>query len=211
MTITLFHLPFTRAATAVWMLEEVGVDYRLEYVDMQAGEHKSEEFMQKNMNGQIPVLELDDGTCISESISICRYFEALHPTPSLFGSTASEIGVIDMHLRRIELALMRNVGVSWVNGPIVARIAAGRFKQIPEAKEQSDAAVNAYYRRLDGELSEREMIAGDAYSIADITAMCTIDFAEQLVGLAPDPELSNLARWRSAVGSRDSALQNPLT
>lgn len=191
-------------------LAEKGLEVETREVDLQKGEHKASEFIQKNLNGQIPVLELDDGTCISESISICRYFEALHPQPSLFGETAIDLARIDMHLRRIELGLMRNIGVSWVNGPVVARIAAGRFVQIPQAKEQSDAAVRAYYTRLNGELEGREMIAGDRYSIADITAQCAIDFAEQLVQLAPDAELQHLSRWRRAVASRDSALKNPL-
>jgi glutathione S-transferase len=186
-------------------LAEKNLEIERVTVDMQKGEHKAPEFIAKNLNGQIPVLELDDGTYISESVSICRYLEALHPTPSMFGTTPAQIGRIDMHLRRIELLLGRGVSTSWVNGPIVAKIAAGRFVQIPEAKLQSDAAVKAYYKRLDGELSSRAMIAGDDYSIADITAMVTIDFAEQMVDLKPDESLSNLARWRKEVGSRPSA------
>ena len=174
-------------------------------VDMQAGEHKAPEFLAKNLNGQIPVLELDDGSHISESVSICRYLETLHPEPALFGTTPAEIGRIDMHMRRIELMLGRNVSTSWVNGPVVARIAKGRFKQIPEAKRQSDDNVHAYYKRLDAELAARRMIAGDTYTMADITAMCVIDFAEQLVALSPDDQLLNLVRWRNEVGKRLSA------
>ncbi len=191
-------------------LSEKNIEVERITVDLQTGEHKSPEFIQKNSHGQIPVLELDDGSYLSESIAICRYFEALHPMPTMFGSTPKDIGRIDMHLRRTELMLMRNIGVSWVNGPIVAKMAAGRFVQIPEAKEQSDAAVNAYYQKMDGELAGRKMIAGDDYSIADITAMCAIDFAEQLVGLKPDIELEHLARWRGEVANRPSARQNPL-
>jgi glutathione S-transferase len=186
-------------------LAEKGIELERINIDMQKGEHKAPEFIDKNLNGQIPVLELDDGTYISESISICRYFEALHPTPSMFGATPAAIGRIDMHLRRVELLLGRNVSTSWVNGPIVARIAKGRFVQIPEAKEQSDAAVKAYYRRMDSELGMRAMLAGNDYSVADITAMVTIDFAEQMVDLKPDEQLLNLARWRAEVGSRPSA------
>ncbi|MGY8852829.1 MAG: glutathione S-transferase family protein [Pseudomonadales bacterium] len=174
-------------------------------VDMQAGEHKAPEFLAKNLNGQIPVLELDDGSHLSESVSICRYLEALNPEPALFGTTPAEMGRIDMHMRRIELMLGRNVSTSWVNGPVVARIAKGRFKQIPEAKLQSDDNVRAYYKRLDAELAARRMIAGDTYTMADITAMCVIDFAEQLVALSPDDQLLNLARWRNEVGKRPSA------
>ncbi len=174
-------------------------------VDMQACEHKAPEFLAKNLNGQIPVLELDDGSHLSESVSICRYLEALNPEPALFGTTPAEMGRIDMHMRRIELMLGRNVSTSWVNGPVVARIAKGRFKQIPEAKLQSDDNVRAYYKRLDAELAARRMIAGDTYTMADITAMCVIDFAEQLVALSPDDQLLNLARWRNEVGKRPSA------
>ena len=186
-------------------LAEKNIELERVNVDMQKGEHKAAEFLQKNISGQIPVLQLDDGTYLSESVSICRYLEALHPSPSMFGSTPSDVGRIDMHLRRIELQLGRNVSVSWVNGPIVAKFAAGRFTQIPEAKKQSDAAVSAYYERLDKELSSRAMIAGDNYSVADITAMCTIDFAEQMVDLKPDENLQNLSRWRAEVSSRPSA------
>ena len=185
-------------------LAEKGLDIPRIMVDMQKAEHKTAEFMEKNLNGQIPVLELDDGTCISESVSICRYLEALHPEPALFGSTPVEIGRIDMHLRRIELVLGRNISTSWVNGPIVAKIAAGRFTQIPEAKIQSDLAVRAYYERLDTELSTRQMIAGDTFSVADIAALVSIDFAEQMVDLKPGDHLLNLARWRTAVSSRAS-------
>ena len=174
-------------------------------VDMQAGEHKAPEFLAKNLNGQIPVLELDDGSHLSESVSICRYLEALNPEPALFGTTPAEMGRIDMHMRRIELMLGRNVSTSWVNGPVVARLAKGSFKQIPEAKLQSDDNVRAYYKRLDAELAARRMIAGDTYTMADITAMCVIDFAEQLVALSPDDQLLNLARWRNEVGKRPSA------
>lgn len=186
-------------------LAEKGIEVDRVDVDIMAMEHKSPEFLAKNLNGQIPVLELDDGDCISESVAICRYFEALHPDPTMFGTTPLQIAKIDMHLRRIELQLSRAIGTSWVNGPVVAKVAAGRFKQIPEAKEQSDAAANAYYERMDGELAGRAMIAGDTYSVADITAMCIIDFAEQMVGLPPPAELTNLARWRADVGSRPSA------
>jgi glutathione S-transferase len=186
-------------------LAEKSLEIERVTVDMMAGEHKTPDFLDKNLNGQIPVLELDDGRCISESVSICRYFEALHPEPSLFGSTPFEIATIDMHLRRIELQLARSVSTSWVNGPVVAKMAPGRFEQIPAAKRQADAATHAYYKRLNQELGTRAMIAGDNYSIADITAMCVIDFAQQMVALAPDPSLAHLARWRAEVAARPSA------
>ncbi len=186
-------------------LAEKGITVPFVQVDMRKGEHKTAEFLKKNPSGKIPVLELDDGTCIAESVAICRYFEALHPQPSLFGTTPTEIGRIDMAHRQLEFELFNPVGVSWVNGPIVAQMAPGRFKQNPQAKEASDAAVRSFYKRLDGELADHEYMADDAYSIADITALCTIDFAASMVELKPDESLANLWRWHAAVSSRPSA------
>jgi glutathione S-transferase len=186
-------------------LAEKGITVPFVQVDMRKGEHKSPEFMKKNPSGKIPVLELDDGTCIAESVAICRYFEALHPKPSLFGATPKELGRIEMANRQLELELLSQVGVSWVNGPIVAQMAPGRFKQNPQAKETSDAAVRSFYKRLDSELAHREYMADNAYSIADITGLVTIDFAGSLVDLKPDAELTNLWRWHAAVSSRPSA------
>ncbi|MBX3705282.1 MAG: glutathione S-transferase family protein [Pseudomonadales bacterium] len=186
-------------------LAEKGIEVPMRQVDMRKGEHKSPEFLRKNPSGKIPVLELDDGTCIGESVAICRYFEAVQPEPNLFGRTPVELGRIEMTNRQLELELLSQVGTSWVNGPVVAQIAAGRFTQIPEAKAQSDAAVHRFYKRLDRELADREFMAGARYTIADITALCVIDFAASLVGLPPDPELAHLARWRAAVSARPSA------
>ncbi len=186
-------------------LAEKGIEVEKVNIDLMAQEHKTPEFLAKNINGQIPVLELDDGTCICESVSICRYFESIYPQPALFGANPVEMALIDMHLRRIELQLFRAIGTSWVNGPVVAKVAAGRFKQIPEAKAQSDAATHDYYKRMDRELGERVMLAGNEYSVVDAHAMCIIDFAEQMVDLSPADELSNLKRWRVEMASRPSA------
>lgn len=186
-------------------LAEKGVTVPLVQVDMRNGEHKAPEFLKKNPSGKIPVLELDDGTCIGESVAICRYFEAVHPKPSLFGATPTALGRIEMANRQLEFELFNQIGVSWVNGPIVAQMAPGRFKQNPQAKESSDAAVRSFYKRLDGELATHEFMADNTYSIADITALCAIDFATSLVDLRPDAALTNLWRWHAAVSSRPSA------
>ena len=104
-------------------LAEKDVAVELVSVDLAGGEHRSAEFLKKNPSAKIPVLELDDGTCIAESVAICRYIEAEHPQPNLFGATAVELGLIEMGNRHIELELLSQIGISWVNGPIVARIA----------------------------------------------------------------------------------------
>ena len=186
-------------------LAEKGITVPLVQVDMQAGEHKTPEFLAKNPSGKIPVLELDDGTCIAESVAICRYFEAIHPKPSLFGATPKEIGRIDMANRQLEFELFGAVGASWVNSAALARMMPTRFKHNPQAKAGSDAVARAFYKRLDGELARHSFMADDAYSIADITALCVIDFATALVDLRPDDSLEHLWRWHAAVSARPSA------
>ena len=169
-------------------------------VDMRKREHKTPQFIQKNPSGKIPVLELDDGTCIGESIAICRYLESLYPEPNLFGVSSLEIAQIEMAHRQIELELMSQIGTSWVNGPIVARL--GLIKPIEEAKRRSDELTHAYYRRMNNVLESQTYLAVDRYSMADITAAIAIDFATAMVDLKPGEELDNLWTWHKRVTSR---------
>ncbi|MGE0621677.1 MAG: glutathione S-transferase family protein [Pseudomonadales bacterium] len=184
---------------------EKNIDLDLVPVDMSKGEHKAPEFLQKHPSGKIPALETDDGRFLGESVAICRYLEALHPEPNLFGATPYELGRVEMHNRILEFELWGPIGTSWVNGPVVAKMAPGRFKQIPAAKEASDKAVHAFYARMDRELGERPYQAGDRYTIADITGLVAVDFARSMVGLPPDPGLKNLWDWHARVMARPSA------
>ncbi len=183
-------------------LAEKGIEVELVNCDMAKGEHKTPEFLKKNPSGKIPVLELEDGRCLAESVAICRYIEAIHPEPNLMGADPFELGHIEMRNRHIETELWSQIGVSWVNGPIVG--AMGIFEQIPAAKEASDKNVNAYYQRLDRELGEAAYIAGDRFTIVDITLLTAVDFATSLVGLKPDASLENLWRWHALVSARPS-------
>ena len=173
-------------------------------VDLMHGEHKAPEFLTRHPSGKIPVLETDDGRYIGESIAICRYLEALHPEPNLFGETPFEQATVEMYNRIMEFELWAPIGTSWVNGPVVAKMAPGRFKQLPEAKAASDAATHRFYERLDGELSTRACIAGERFTVADITALTAIDFAASMVDLRPDDGLGNLWRWHAEVSARPS-------
>ena len=184
---------------------EKGIDLELVPVDMMAGEHKTPEFLLKHPSGKIPALETDDGQFIGESVAICRYLEAVHPEPNLFGATPYELGRVEMHNRILELEFWSQIGVSWVNGPVVAKMAAGRFKQNPAAKEASDANVHRFYERLDRELGERSHMAGDRFTVADITALSGVDFASGPVGLPPAENLSNLREWHERMTARPSA------
>lgn len=186
-------------------LAEKGINVPSVTIDMRKGEHKTLDFLQKNPSGKLPVLELDDGRCIGESVAICRYFEAVQPQPSLFGATPYEMGRIEMANRQLEFELLAPIGAAWVNGPIVAQIAPGRFKQNAQAKETGEAATRNFYARLDRELEGHPYMADHAFSIADITALCTIDFATAMVELKPDEALKNLWRWHATVSARPSA------
>ncbi|MEM8497971.1 MAG: glutathione S-transferase family protein [Pseudomonadota bacterium] len=177
-----------------------GLSLELVQVNIREGEQKTPEFLVKNPSGKIPVLELHDGTCIAETIAICRYLEALQPTPNLFGSTPLEIAQIEMQHRFIEFELFSQVGTSWVNGPIIA--ATGLIEPIEAAKARSDGLVNAYYERLDRELSVRPFIAGERFTVADITSYCIIEFASNLVGLKPHEKHSALWGWYQSVAEK---------
>jgi len=183
-------------------LAEKGIEVEREEVNILEREQKAPEFLAKNPIGSIPVLELDDGTCISESVAICRYFEALHPDPPMFGQNAAEIAFIDMWLRRVELNVMGPVGQVWIHGhPLTAKL----LKQIPEAADFNRTRAEFGYKLLNDRLSHHEFIAGDAYTIADAVALTTIDFAVGLVGVPYAEEMQDLKRWHDQVSSRPSA------
>jgi glutathione S-transferase len=171
-------------------------------VDMRAGQHKTPEFLAKNPSGKIPTLELEDGTCIGETVAICRYLESLVPTPNLFGASPVETALIEMHHRFIEFELAPAIGQAWINGPIVAKF--GIVESIPAAKERGDKLTRAYYKRLNRELSQRDYIAGSRFSVADITALCWIDFAAGMVFLRPEEEFEALWQWHQRISRRDS-------
>ena len=183
-------------------LAKKGLACEVVRVDLMQGEHKTPAFLAKNPSGKLPVLELDDGRYLSESIAICRYLEGIYPEPNLFGTDPFEMGHIEMRNRQMESEFWSPLGVSWVNGPVVAKM--GLFPTIPEARVHSDATVINYFERLDRELAQSAFIAGERFTVADITLLTGIDFARTLVGLKPDAALTNFWRWHALVTSRDS-------
>ncbi len=183
-------------------LAEKGIEVPLEQVDITTGETRKPPFLEKNPAGSVPVLELDDGTCISESVAICRYFECLHPDPPLFGTTPVEVATIDMWLRRVELNVMSTVGMVWINDhPLTAAM----FEQNKPAAEQGRVRAAMGYKLLDDQLAGNTFIAGEAYTVVDAVALATVDFAVDLVGVLYGDDLVNLKRWHELVSSRPSA------
>jgi glutathione S-transferase len=182
-------------------LAEKGVDLPETRIDLMKREHKSEEFRAKNSLGQIPTLELDDGETISETVAICRYFEEIQPEPSLFGRTALEKARVDMWVRRVEFVLMTPVGAYWRHfHPRTAAL----LTQFKDFGESNVAAYANAQKWLDRELDGKTFIAGDAYGMADICALSTVDFATW-IGLPIDPERTNLLAWHARVTARPSA------
>ena len=182
-------------------LAEKGISVPLEQVDIFRRENRQPPFLAKNPLGGIPVLELDDGTCIAESVAICRYFEALQPEPPLFGRDAREQALVEMWNRRVELVLLNAIGMVWGHGsPLTAKV----VQQIPENVEPNRKRAAVFLELLDRELGTRPFVAGERISIADISTLCAIDFAT-MVQIVPDPSLSSVTRWHASMSARPSA------
>jgi glutathione S-transferase len=185
---------------------EKGLNIPYEEVDIFAGANRTPEFLKKNPAGGVPVLELDDGTCIAESVAIARYLEALHPEPNLFGRDPREAADIEAWSRRMELSIFGPLGRAFQNlSPVFASpVFANRVKQFKDY----GAAQLEYAKRqiewLDGQLKGREFIAGSRYTMADIQALAAFIFGEQVVELKIDPALKELTRWYGAMSARPS-------
>jgi glutathione S-transferase len=182
-------------------LAEKGIDLAETRIDLMKGEHKSAEHRARNSLGQVPTLELDDGTTISETVSICRYFEEIQPQPPLFGVTAVEKAHVDMWVRRVEFVLMAPVGGYWRHAHPRTAALLTQFKDYGESNRE--AYVRAQ-RWLDRELATRPFIAGESFTMADICALSSVDFATW-IGLPLDPERTSLAAWHERVSARPSA------
>jgi glutathione S-transferase len=182
-------------------LAEKGVSVPTRQVDIGTRENRKPPFLAKNPLGGLPVLELDDGTCIAESVAICRYFEELHPNPPLMGTDARDRAIVEMWSRRTELELWRHVSGCFQHTHDFFK---GRIEQVREWGELCRKTALERLAWLDGELASRDFVAGERFTIADITALCAIDFG-RVVEIRIAPEQKNLARWHAAVSARPSA------
>jgi glutathione S-transferase len=184
-------------------LAEKGISVPLVPVDMGAMAHKGDEVTSRNPLQRLPVLELDDGTILTESIAICRYFEALHPEPALFGKAALEIATIEMWQRRMELNLLASVAAVFRHTH--PAMLAWEVPQVKEWGEANRSKAIDFLAILDRELAGHEFAAGDAFSVADITGMIAVDFMKPAKLPVPE-EMTNVRRWHSALAARPSAL-----
>jgi glutathione S-transferase len=182
-------------------LAEKGVEVEEVPIDLMRRQHKSPEHQARNPLGQVPTLELDDGRTISETVSICRYLEAVHPRPPLFGADAFDSATIDMWIRRVELVLMAPVGNYWRHAHPRTAALINQFKDFGQSNAERYAEAQRWF---DGQLGEQAFIAGAAYSMADICALTTVDFAGW-IGLPLESDCARLIAWRDRVTARPSA------
>lgn len=182
-------------------LAEKGLELPREDLDIPAGETRTPAFLEKNALGEVPVLELDDGTFITESVAICRYLEALHPEPPLFGRDPVEQAMVEMWNRRFELEIMTPFGQ-------IARHSFEFFKdrveQIPAYAESQRRLAARRLAWLDGELADgRPYLAGKNFSVADITGMAASMLAGFVKFEIPET-LTHVRRWNDRLRSRPS-------
>ena len=182
-------------------LAEKGITVPYHQVDLAKAEHREPWFLAKNPLGGVPVLELDDGTIIAESVAICRYFEGPTPNPPLMGTGALDCAIVEMWQRRMELSVFALVAQAFRN---TSEFFKGRIPQVPEFGELCKAEAIKRFEWLDQVMADRQFVAGARYTIADITALVAVDFG-RWVKIAIQPEQKNLARWYAAVSSRPSA------
>lgn len=183
-------------------LAEKGIEVPLAPVDMGALGHRSAEVTGLNPLQRLPVLVLDDGTVLTESIAICRYFEELHPQPPLFGTGALGRALVEMWQRRMELNLLMPVAQAFRH--IHPAMVEWEVPQVAEWGEANKPKAVEFLSILDRELAGRKFVAGDAYTVADITGLVAVDFMKPARIELP-AGLSNVRRWYDTVKARPSA------
>ena len=183
-------------------LAEKGIEVPYEELDLVKGELKTPEFTQLNWFQRVPVLVLDDGTALAETMAICRYFEETKPEPALFGKGALGRAKVEMWNRRMELGLFLSVTQAFRHlHPAMAQLEVPQVAAWGEANKPRAMDIIGF---MDRELASRPFIAGDEYSVADITALVAVDFMRPARIQRP-AELKNLERWYQDVSARPSA------
>lgn len=181
-------------------------------INLRAGEQFAEAFLKVNPLATVPCLELDDGSVIVETMAICRYLEALHPSPCLFGSNPRDIAAIEQWSRRAELEGFLSVADALRNGnpQFANRAVPGRrdYVQIPALAQRGKARCQSFFEDLDRRLTGREFVATASFSAADINAYITVEFAGR-VGVKPTNAMADLQRWYQALAERPAVQALP--
>jgi len=182
-------------------LKEKGIDVPLVPVDLLTGQNRQPEFLAKNPLGGLPVLELDDGTHLTESLAIIEYFEELHPNPPMIGTTPIERARVREAERICELGVMGTIATIFQN---TSPFFAGRLKQSADTADNARTRLEANLRVIDARLAKSKFVAGERPTIADCTLYAALEFAT--LGEVPiDPAFANVHRWWKAMKARPSA------
>jgi glutathione S-transferase len=184
-------------------LAEKGIEVPRRQVDFANMEQFSEAFTSLNPMQRVPVLILDDGTPISETMAICRYFEALQPEPNLLGRDAREIATFEMWNRRVEMNFYNAVSSAFRH--LSPAMAVSEKPQISAGGEANKAKALAFVAILDRELAKRQFVAGNRFTVADITTLATVDFM-RAPKIEMPADMKNIARWHAEVSARPSAM-----
>ncbi|MEM9330703.1 MAG: glutathione S-transferase [Pseudomonadota bacterium] len=183
-------------------MKEKGLEIPTIQLDLNAHEHRSEAMAAKNPAQTVPFLELDDGTIISETIAICRYLESLHPEPNMLGVTALDQAIVEMWNRRVEFGFFLKVAQSFRHLHPGAAILEG--EQIPDWGLKNQKQSIEYLSILDAQLASSTFIAGDRFSVADITALVASQFFKPARLQVPETGYENYKRWLAEVSARPS-------
>jgi glutathione S-transferase len=182
-------------------MAEKGITVPTVQVDINRLDQRSEEFTRINPMQRVPVLVLEDGTPISETVAICRYFEEVCPEPALFGRTPREKALVEMWQRRMELQFLLPVGFAFRHiHPGGAHL---EDPQLPEWGRVNQERARQFMEFLDGELAGRRFVAGAEFTIADITGIIAYQFLKPGRIAYPD-DLLHLQRWQKEVAARPS-------
>lgn len=189
-------------------IAEKGIEIETVQIDLGSGEQFGDSFRAINPDCVVPALQLDDGSCLSEVLAICHYLEAQYPEPALLGVTDKERATILMWNSKVEQQGLWPVADAFRNAAkgLKDRAATGpvSYAQIPELAERGRERVEQFFRRLDDQLADNEFVAGDSFSIADISAMVVVDFSAWIKLPVPEDAV-NTRRWYGAVSARPSA------
>jgi glutathione S-transferase len=180
---------------------EKGIALDVVEVDIAAGEHRSAEFLARNPRGELPLLELDDGSILTESLAICRLLEARHPEPNLWGRTQEERAAVDCAVDGLMFRLYVPTTQAFRHGH---EFWAGRIEQVPAYADVARRLVTAEYDILERRLADHEYVSLDRFTMADIVAYTTVEFGK-VAGLRPGADHKGIQRWRAAIGERPSA------
>jgi glutathione S-transferase len=190
----------------MFIAEKAIADIENVMIDLAANEHKGEDFVAKNPMARVPALELDDGRVLAETRAICTYLEGLHPQPNLMGEGFEERAFIEMADRRVELHLMLSIancvrhthpGLAALEQPQFADFGASQGEKMRQTA-----------RWLDSELARHPYVAGERFTVADITAFCALEFARGLMKFKPGAEgMAHLQQWRDRIAARPSAVR----